>query len=113
MMLSPQPVIRRKAVWAPQLTLVGALLFFIGFAPNAIAAGAHRRSVPRAKPGVPRDSAKSDKLDKELTSRSKRNPSQTTRVIVTLQPGAELPAEFSRFARRSGKLRIINGNIVD
>src|SRR6266481_194451 len=98
MMLSSQPDIRRKAVWAPKRTLVAALLFFIGFAPSAIAAGPHTHSAPRAKPGVPRDSDKSEKLDKELTSRLKRSPSQTTRVIVTLQPGAELPAEFKRFA---------------
>jgi serine protease AprX len=113
MMLSPQPIIRRKAVWAPKLTLVAALLSFMGFAPNVIAAGPHTHSAARAKPGVPRESAKSDKLDKELTSRSKRNPSQTTRVIVTLQPGAELPAEYKQFARRNGKLRIINGDVVD
>ena len=107
-MLPSQPVIRRKAVW-----LVAALLFFIGFAPNAIAAGPHARSASRARPGVPGDSARVEKLDDELTSRLKRNPSRTSRVIVTLQPGAELPAVFKRFAKRSGKLQIINGDVID
>jgi serine protease AprX len=34
-------------------------------------------------------------------------------VIVTLQPGAELPAEYKRFMKRRGTLHIINGDVVD
>jgi serine protease AprX len=112
MMLSPQPVIRRKVVWSRKRTLIAALLFFIGFAPNAIAGGPHTQAARRAEPGVPH-SENSDRLDQELTSRVGRNPSQKTRVIVTLQPGSELPAEYGRFARRNGKLSIINGDVVD
>ena len=112
MMLSPQPVIRRKVVWSRKRTLIAALLFFIGFAPNAIAEGPHTQAARRAEPGVPH-SQNSDRLDQELTSRLGGNPSQKTPVIVTLQPGAELPAEYRRFARGNGKLYIINGNVVD
>jgi serine protease AprX len=32
---------------------------------------------------------------------------------VTLQPGAELPAEYQRFAKRLSRLGIINGQVVD
>src|SRR5438105_4705263 len=113
MMLTSQPVIRPNVVWCPKRTLAAALLFFIGFAPNAIADGRHSHSALRAKPGVRSNSAKHEKLDRELLSRFTRNPLQTTRVIVTLQPGAELPAEYRRFMNRRGKLQIINGAVVD
>jgi serine protease AprX len=52
------------------------------------------------------------KLDDELTRKAQGNISGTTRVIVTLQPGAELPAELKRFTH-SRKLGIINGHVVD
>src|SRR5205814_7502889 len=41
-----------------------------------------------------------------------RNANATTSVIVTLKPGAKLPAEFKRYAR-PGKLNLINGHVVD
>src|SRR5437762_9383232 len=83
MMLTSQPVIRRRIVWRPKRTLAATLLFFIGFAPNAIANGRHSHAALRAKPGAPSNSAKNEKLDRELLSRIKRSPSRTTSVIVT------------------------------
>ena len=41
-------------------------------------------------------------MDAEISRRSKRNDARnTTRVIVTLVPGAKLPLEFKRFVRRA------------
>jgi serine protease AprX len=111
---SSQRDVRWKAVWGSKRKFAGALLLtFIGFTANAIADGRHARRAERAEPGQPGAHVQGYKLDKELTERSKRNPFQTTRVIVTLQPGAQLPAEFQRFARPHGKLGIINGQVVD
>jgi len=36
-----------------------------------------------------------------------------TRVIVSLQPGAQFPAEFERLTRRLTRLGIVNGQVVD
>src|SRR3989442_514358 len=106
--------IRWKTVWGSKTTFAGALLLtFIGFTANASADGRHARRPERVESGVRGDSIKGYKLDKELTQRAKQNPWQTTRVIVTLQPGAQLPAEYGRFARRNGKLGIINGQVMD
>ena len=114
---SSQLNIRWKAVWGSKRTFAGALLLIVftvtGFPANAIADGRHARRAERAEPGVRGANVQGYKLDKELTQRSKQNLWQTTRVIVTLQPGAQLPAEYQRFAKRFGKLGIINGQVVD
>jgi len=114
---SSQLNVRWKAVWGSKRKFGGALLSFFltftGFTATAIADGRHGRSGHKAEPGVRNASVKGYRIDEELTRRSKRNPTQTTRVIVTLQPGAQLPDEFKRFARRNGKLGIINGSVVD
>ena len=114
---SSQQNIRWKAVWGSKRTFAGALLLIVftvtGFPANAIADGRHARRAERAEPGVRGANVQGYKLDKELTQRSKQNLWQTTRVIVTLQPGAQLPAEYQRFAMRFGKLGIINGQVVD
>ena len=114
---SSQQNIRWKAVWGSKRTFAGALLLIVftvtGFPANAIADGRHARRAERAEPGVRGANVQGYKLDKELTQRSKQNLWQTTRVIVTLQPGAQLPAEYQRFAKRFGKLGIINGQVVD
>jgi subtilisin family serine protease len=62
--------------------------------------------------GGPSSAAKHYKLDDVVDSRSKGNPQQVSSVIVTLAAGAELPPQFSRFAR-SGKLDIINAVVLD
>src|SRR5438132_20101 len=99
---SSQLTARRKAVWGPKRPLIASLLVVVsfGFTPDATAKGRHIRIAPTAEAGVPGAQVKGYKLDTELTTRSRRNWSQTTRVIVTLQPGAELPAEYQRFAKR-------------
>jgi serine protease AprX len=53
------------------------------------------------------------KLDAELTRRANRvGTSGTTRVIVTLQPGAQVPSELQPFVR-GRKFNIINGQVAD
>ena len=82
-------------------------------ASNAMASGRHTRTVPHAKPGVPGFHVTHYKIDDELTRRVQRGSSvHTSKVIVTLVPGATLPPEFKRFAR-GGRLDIINGHALD
>src|SRR5579872_6289143 len=113
---------RRKAVWGPKRTLgiAAAFVLSIGFAPGAQAAGhvqpkpRHAHAGPKAKAGKPNSLVKKYKLDGELTKRSGgKNTTATTRVIVELVKGATLPPEFARYARKNGRLNIINGQVVD
>ena len=119
--------IQRKAVWGPKRTLVGLVLIAFGLSTSAMAAGNkrskagdpdqtdkhHSRPAPKAKPGLPSANVKNYKLDDEITRRRDSNPIHTSRVIVTLVPGAQLPAEFKQFVRANGKLDIINGQVLD
>ena len=82
-------------------------------APNFAAAKTHSHEGARKTAGAPSASVKAYKLDNELSQRANdRNGAHTTRVIVTLLPGAELPKEFKKFAR-GGKLDLINGQVLD
>ena len=55
----------------------------------------------------------SAKFDHELARRANSAPaSETTSVIVTVNPGGSLPTAFKRFARR-GALGLVNGYVVD
>src|SRR6266581_5985268 len=104
---------RRKAVWGAKRALAALAILSIGLAPDAMAAGRHAQNGATAKPGVPSQRVKSYKLDNELTRRSLHgNPLSTTGVIVTLLPGAQLPAEFKKFAHNV-KLDLINGQVLD
>jgi subtilisin family serine protease len=81
-------------------------------APHFAAAQTHAQPSHK-KAGVPGSAAKSYKLDDELTRRSgDRNGSNTTRVIVTLVPGAQLPPEFKKYARNVN-LDLINSQVLD
>src|SRR6202790_3659391 len=118
--LVTQGAVQRKAVWGPKRTLVALLLITFGLSTSAIASGNksqddaaridkhHSRPAPKAKPGVPSARVNNYKLDDEITRRRDSNPLHTTRVIVTLVQGAELPQEFKPFARGNGQLDIIN-----
>jgi serine protease AprX len=100
---------RRKAVWGPKVTLAAFLAAMMAFAPDASA----RQQGRKARPGSPNRFVRNYRLDDEVTKRATRgNPLQTTRVIVTLQPGVELPQQFKRFAR-GRKLNIINGEVLE
>jgi serine protease AprX len=121
--------LRRKAVWGPKRTLAVALLAAFGLSLNASAAPAkgssnshsnsgssesrHRGKASKAKPAGPNSFVKNQKLDDEIKKRSSGSSDRTLRVIVTLQPGAQLPFELRRFAKAAGKLDIINGQVLE
>src|SRR5436309_2393630 len=98
--------VRRKAVWGPKRVPVLALLFLLGLASTALASGKHLLSAPTTKPGIPGKKAQHPKLDHDATYRAEHlDPNATTSVIVTLQPGAKLPGDFAKYARK-GKLTL-------
>src|SRR5438034_9671949 len=114
MTLSVNPRVRRKAVWGSKAFVRSFLVVLAGVVTNVTAAPKeqHTRQAATAKPGVP-GHVKQYRLDDELTRRANDpDPRHTTRVIVTLVPGAQLPSEFKNFAR-GGKLDIINGQVLD
>src|SRR5205809_1154211 len=94
---------KMKTRFAVAIILVVAFVF-IG-PSSAAAAGSHRG------PAAAGTHVRQYKLDAELTRRAAQVTAGTTRVIVTLQPGAQLPTELKRFAH-SDKLGIINGHVV-
>src|SRR3954465_14374596 len=105
---------RRKAVWGPKRTL-GALvvLCVTGLAVSPAAAKSHQSQAPKKTAGAPGAFVKNYKLDDVLTERSDRgNSALTTRVIVTLNPGAKLPGEFKKYALNRS-LSLINGEVLD
>jgi serine protease AprX len=108
--------LRRKAVWGPK-RVISLVLILLAIAPFAAAEGRHERSAGKKRPGAPSSRVKSYKIDDELVARSgDRDQNRTTRVIVTLAPGAKLPAELKRYMRRNGdteKLDLINGQVLE
>jgi len=106
--------VRRKAVWGSKALGLAFAVMFAGVATTVGAAPKHHsRQGAKAQPGVPGSYVKHYKLDDELTRRAEdRNPRHTTRVIVTLAPGAKLPGEFKKFAQNRN-LDIINGVVLD
>src|SRR6185436_17158622 len=80
---------RRKAVWGPKRTVaIGVGLLILALAPHADAEGRHRRSGERKQSGVRSARVKDYRIDDELSKRSsdRDRSTQTTRVIVTLDP---------------------------
>jgi serine protease AprX len=101
---------RRKAVWGPNATLAALVLVFGATAAAAGPKASHDATASRKHTSTRH--IKKYKLDDEVRRRSIASPDGTSSVIVTLAPGAQLPAEFRRFAR-VGKLKIINGQVLD
>ena len=104
---------RQKAVWGPKRTISVLLAALVCLAPNFAAAKTHSHEGAKKTAGAPGQAAKPYKLDGELSKRSQdRNGSNTSRVIVTLVPGAKLPAEFKKYSRNTS-LDLINGQVLD
>ncbi len=105
---------RRKAVWGPKRTLLSALLVMLAAGTTtAWANGHHSHQGKKARAGRPNSFAHNYRMDDEVSRRSSdRNVLQTTKVIVTLVPGAELPPEFRKFDR-GRNLDIINGKALE
>src|ERR1700712_362972 len=94
-----------------------ALLFTISASakaadPDGARAGRHVRSADKAAPGEPGRHLRRYKIDDDVSRRQNANPLHTSRVIVTLTPGAKLPAEFKRFVRGKN-LNLINGAALE
>src|SRR5262245_19563751 len=108
MILSPHlRTIRRKAVWGPKRTTLTALLLLIVAAATPRPASANG---PTSTPG-PGNHADHHNLDAYLAALAKSgNPFLSTPIVVTLNPGAELPPQFRRFVQR--ELPIINGYLL-
>jgi serine protease AprX len=106
---------RRKAVWGPKRTLLAALIVLLGASPNAWAKGYHRGKA--LKPGQVNHFVRDYRMDDELEARSKehdRRPNlETTKVIIELKPGAQLPVEAAGLARFGQRLDLINGQVVE
>src|SRR5476649_933277 len=113
--MNPRSSNRSKAVWGPKRTVSALLLLaFTCIAPSAMAAtGRHARQGKKAVAGRPNSHVKAYKLDNELTLRAANRANQTTRVIVELVKGQSLPSQFAKYAKRNGKLGIINGQVLD
>jgi serine protease AprX len=118
--------VRRKAVWGPKRIVWPTLLLLLGVAQFAAADGRHVRHRPAKKAGLPGAHVKNYRLDDALERLSTdRNGSvNTSRVIVELVPGAQLPNEFKTYARRFAvggsnsdgvdhNLDIINGLVLE
>jgi serine protease AprX len=95
-------------VWGARRVVYAAAIA-AALATNGIAAGPQNGSAP----GGPGSSVKNYKLDDVVTARSNGNPDETSSVIVTLVPGAQLPPQFNRFVRAGKKLDIINGQVLN
>src|SRR4029077_9860932 len=94
------PRTRQKAVWGSGRTLAAVALLVISVATPTWAASGQTTPGKKAVPGVPSSRVKNYKLDDEITRRAKNgNPLETTTAIVTLNAGAQLPAEFRKYAR--------------
>src|SRR6185503_21009523 len=105
---------RRKAVWGPKRTIAAISLIAIGLATSAFAEGRHHRSARKAQAGRPNSIVRNYKIDDELSRRAGHTlSSQKSKVIVELVPGAPLPAPLAAYAKRNGKLGIINGHVLE
>jgi serine protease AprX len=109
---------KRHILSGPGLAFAALLAFTLGVAPSVWAANQngqsrHTTQAPHKPNGRPGASVKAYKIDAELTRRAAGPANQTSKVIVTLVPGAQLPPEFKKFARKVGSesssLDLING----
>ena len=110
---SPPAAARRKAVWGPRVILGAALAWSFVFGSGSAQAASHRHQghhVDHA--GAPNHFVRNYKIDDELDRRSKGNPNFTSKVIVELKPGKEVPPEFRKYFR-GDRLDIINGQALE
>jgi serine protease AprX len=117
MLTQPVRGLRRKAVWGPKRLAIFFLVLVLGLTTNAFAqergnSGTNGWNARNARPGRPHSRVRTHKLDAEMQRRRAANPNDRSSVIVTMVPGAELPPQLKRFARR-GTLGIINGKVLD
>src|ERR1700722_19129092 len=81
-------------------------------APETLRSHAHQTQPPHLRPGHAGSFVKAYKLDDEMSRRAISHPLQTSSVIVTLVPGAVVPARFKKFVH-GDPLDIINGQVLE
>src|SRR5262249_7484767 len=103
---------KRELLWVPLIITLVTLgsLTCVQRALAQIGQLHATRKGPSSDAGEP---AAHPKLDRRLAERADReDPHATASAIITLRPGAELPAEVTPYAR-TGRLRIIDGHVAD
>ena len=102
------------------MTFLGLAIALLGFTPSASAktryarpktqsVSRHIRRAQTKKPVTPGMNVRLRKLDDEIERRASHgNPSATSKVIIMLQPGAQVPAEFKKYVK-GANLDLING----
>jgi serine protease AprX len=104
---------RRKAVWGPKRTLGLALAVLFSVATPAFA-DKHPHYGKKARAGAPNHFARNYRMDDEVERRSRESPLGLgkTQVIITLEPGAEIPKEFQQFSKNR-RLDLIGGEVLE
>ena len=108
---------RAKAVWGPRRVagLVALVAIWCGVAPNVNAQGRHRQTLPRVRPGTENAFVNRGKMDADVAKRASSFNLlglATANVIVTLEPGADLPYAFKRYSH-GGQLALIHAYVLD
>jgi len=105
-----------KAVWGPRRRrewLAIAVLLAVVPGAHAATRPTGRPHATKARTNAPNAQARRGTLDHELDRRSSWSPLGSTKVIVTLQPGAGMPAELKNLATRTHRqLNSINGQVI-
>jgi serine protease AprX len=103
---------RRKAVWGPRRTFAMALAILFSIASPAFA-DKHPHYGKKAKPGLPNHFARHYRMDDEVERRSRElHGLGKTQVIVTLEPGADVPHGFQQFSKHR-RLDLIDGEVLE
>ena len=108
-------LLRAQAVWRPKRRIAGITLLavFLGLASDAAAEGDHRQSARSVRPGAPNAFVTDDKMDDDVAKRAgSLLRLGTADVIVTLEPGVDLPEAFKRYSH-NGQLDVIHGYVLD
>jgi serine protease AprX len=107
---------RTKVVWGPKriVTAVAFVALALGVTADAGAAGRHQRPARRVRPGAPNALVSRDKMDRDVAKLASGGKlgRDTANVIVTLEPGADLPGAFQRYSH-NGQLSVIHGYVLD
>jgi serine protease AprX len=105
---------RPKAVWGPKRGWFIKLALASLLVTPSLASGASGASWVSGEGQTLQQHGQAHdyKLDDVVSQRAGGNPGLTSRVIVTLAAGAELPPEFRKYAR-GAKLDVLNGHVLE
>jgi serine protease AprX len=95
------------------MTAAAFIALALSLSSNAAAQSRHRRAAGHVGPGAESSFVSHDKMDREVARRAtSASPLDTADIIVTLEPGADLPLYFKRFST-TDRLGVINGYVLD